>query len=187
MVAGSTAFFRPYPRQAVSDASALPQHYRRLLAPIRAKCRRILGDPSAAEDAAQETFLRLCRSGPSFSADPQPDDARTMVAWLYRTCTRVAIDVLRDRRRSASLASGSWDPLSGCRVDGAQALEARSMLARIAASLPDDEIEIALLCRVDGLTHPEAAEVMGISERTVRRLLDRFDERVAEMRKEGPA
>ena len=163
-----------------ADATALPEHYRLLLAPIRAKCRRLLGDPSAAEDAAQEAFLRLLRSGPSFAG---PDDARAVVAWLYRTSTRVAIDTLRDRRRSVTLSGG--DEPTGCGVDAALALEARSTLARVAAAVPDDEIEAAILCRVDGLTHPEAAEVMGVSERTVRRLLDRFDAHAATMRKEG--
>jgi RNA polymerase sigma-70 factor (ECF subfamily) len=169
--------------------SALPEHYRRLVAPIRAKCRRILGDASAAEDAAQETFLRLCRSGPPFAAgrgaNPRPEEARVVLAWLYRTCTRVAIDVLRDRRRSPVAADVADGEPSACSVDAARALEARSALARMADALPDDELEVALLCRVDGLTHPEAAEVLGISERTVRRLLDRFDEHVTEIRKEG--
>jgi RNA polymerase sigma-70 factor (ECF subfamily) len=144
----------------------------------------MLGDASAAEDVAQETFLRLWRSGPSLSgADAGPEEARTVIAWLYRTCTRVAIDALRDRRRAVPLSPA--DEPSGCSADAAQALEARSMLARVAASLPDEELEAALLCRVDGLTHSEAAEVMGVSERTVRRLLDRFDAHVAEMREEG--
>jgi RNA polymerase sigma-70 factor (ECF subfamily) len=163
----------------LSDAAALPEHYRRLLGPIRAKCRRLLGDSSAAEDAAQEAFLRLWRSGPSVAAQ---DDARVVMAWLYRTCTRVAIDVLRDRRRSVPLSPG--DHASPCGVDTEVALEARSTLARMFTSTPDDEIEVAILCRVDGLTHPEAAEVMGVSERTVRRLLDRFDTRARAMEKE---
>jgi RNA polymerase sigma-70 factor (ECF subfamily) len=163
----------------LSDAAALPEHYRRLLGPIRAKCRRLLGDSSAAEDAAQETFLRFWRSGLSVAAQ---DDARVAMAWLYRTCTRVAIDVLRDRRRSVPPSPG--DQASACGVDTEVALEARSTLARMFTSTPDDEIEVAILCRVDGLTHPEAAEVMGVSERTVRRLLDRFDTRARAMEKE---
>jgi len=110
------------------------------------------------------------------------DDARVVMAWLYRTCTRVAIDVLRDRRRSVPLSPG--DQASGCGVDAEVALEARSTLARMFTSTPDDEIEVAILCRVDGLTHPEAAEVMGVSERTVRRLLDRFDTRARAVEKE---
>ena len=32
----------------------LPAHYARYVAPVRAKCRRLLGDTSAAEDAAPE-------------------------------------------------------------------------------------------------------------------------------------
>ena len=40
------------------------------------------------------------------------------------------------------------------------------------------ELEAAILNRVDRLSHPEVAEVLGVSERTVRRLLTRFDESV---------
>jgi DNA-directed RNA polymerase specialized sigma24 family protein len=45
---------------------------------------------------------------------------------------------------------------------------------------------VAVLCRVDGLTQPEAAQVGGISERTVRRLLGRFDARVAALQGRSP-
>jgi RNA polymerase sigma-70 factor (ECF subfamily) len=159
---------------------ALPEHYRALLAPIRAKCRRVLGDPSSAEDAAQEAFARLLSSGPELGGS---NDAPRVTVWLYRTCVRVAIDILRDRRRSPVLAPS--EEAFPCAVDLAQALEARSALMRIASSMPDDEMEAAMLCRVDGLTHPEAAEVMGLSERTVRRLLERFDGRLVDLRKES--
>jgi RNA polymerase sigma-70 factor (ECF subfamily) len=108
------------------------------------------------------------------------------MAWLYRTCTRVAIDLLRERRRTSPLAlaiedAGRAEP---CGADLTGAIEARSALARIVGDAPDDELTAAMLCRVDGLTHPEAAEVLNVSERTVRRLLDRFDERVAALRNE---
>jgi RNA polymerase sigma-70 factor (ECF subfamily) len=163
----------------VTAATDLPEHYRSLLAPIRAKCRRVLGDPSAAEDAAQEAFARFLSSGPELRG---PSDARRVTAWLYRTCVRVAIDILRDRRRSPLLAAS--DEVFPCAVDAARALEARSVLRRM-RSMPDDEMEAAMLCRIDGLTHSEAGEAMGVSERTVRRLLDRFDGRVLDMRKEN--
>jgi DNA-directed RNA polymerase specialized sigma24 family protein len=38
---------------------------------------------------------------------------------------------------------------------------------------------------VDGLNHAEAAEVLALSERTLRRLLARFDERADQLRKEA--
>jgi RNA polymerase sigma-70 factor (ECF subfamily) len=148
--------------------------YRSLVAPVRAKCRRLLGDVSAAEDATQETFLRLVRTAPELATTAEP---RVVLAWLYRTCTRIAIDILRERvRRRLDLAPD--EPVT-CGVDLGAALEARSALARIADRTPDQELDAVVLCRVDALTQPEAAEVMNVSERTVRRLLDRFDARLA--------
>lgn len=152
--------------------SDLPAHYVRYVAPVRAKCRRLLGDSSAAEDAAQETFFRL------LSAGLRPDaEARVVLAWLYRTGTRISIDMLRDQRRRR-IDPGSTEQDAPCGADLAAALAARSALARIADSTPDDELAAAVLCRVDALTQPEAAAVMNVSERTVRRLLDRFDARL---------
>ena len=39
--------------------------------------------------------------------------------------------------------------------------------------LPEDEREVFGLVRVQGLTHPEAAEVIGVSTKTVQRRLNR--------------
>jgi len=43
---------------------------------------------------------------------------------------------------------------------------------------------VAVLCRVDGLSQLEAATLLEVSERTVLRMLDRFDERTRSLRKE---
>ena len=85
--------------------------------------------------------------------------------------------MLRDQRRRR-IDQGSTEKDAPCGADLAAALAARSALARIADSTPDDELAAAVLCRVDALTQPEAAAVMNVSERTVRRLLDRFDARL---------
>ena len=140
---------------------------------MRAKCRRLLGDTAAAEDATQETFLRLLRTEPALAHSVE---ARVVLAWLYRTCTRISIDMLRERQRRPLDTAG--DEPTTCGADLASAIEARSALARIGRDTPSDELAAVVLCRVDALTQPEAAEVLNISERTVRRLLDRFDERI---------
>jgi len=152
--------------------SGLPTTYRRFVAPVRAKCRRLLGDTSAAEDATQETFLRLLRAEPTLA---DTAETRVVLAWLYRTCTRIAIDILRERRRCPV---DPGDEPSTCGVDPAASIEARSALARIGSDTPHEELVAVVLCRVDALTQPEAAEVLNVSERTVRRLLDRFDQRI---------
>ena len=153
--------------------SGLPAAYRLFVAPVRAKCRRLLGETSAAEDATQETFLRLLRSAPTLVQTAEP---RAVLAWLYRTSTRISIDMLRERRRRP--VDPAVGEASTCGVDLSAALEARSALGRIGSDTPHDELAAVVLCRVDALTQPEAADVLNVSERTVRRLLDRFDERI---------
>jgi len=49
---------------------------------------------------------------------------------------------------------------------------ARRMLEAI-EGLPDDEREAFNLVRIQGLTHPEAAEVLGVSAKTIQRRLNR--------------
>jgi RNA polymerase sigma-70 factor (ECF subfamily) len=153
--------------------------YCRLFPPVHAKCRRLLGRSTAAEDVAQETFLRFWAS-PLKAAQ----DVRLVTAWLYRTSTRLAIDALREHGRAKR------DPhdlviedLPGA-VDPAACAAARAAIEVLARSVSDDELAAAVLCRVDGLAQLEAAEVLGITERTVRRMLRRFDEKVASLRKE---
>src|SRR5580698_4236301 len=72
------------PGPTMTDTADFATVYARYLPPIRAKCRRLLGSAAAAEDVAQETFVRLWRSDVAPGAE-----ARTVMAWLYRTCTRL--------------------------------------------------------------------------------------------------
>jgi RNA polymerase sigma-70 factor, ECF subfamily len=154
--------------------------YARFLPPIRAKCRRLLGAVPAADDVAQEAMLRLWKSGP-----PEGSDPAVVMAWLYRTCTRLVIDVLRERRRTGfAVVDLEATP---CTIDPGSAVEARATIAAMAGVVPPDDLEVAVLCRVDGLSQPEAAAVLGVSERTVRRALDRFDQHVEPLRKELPS
>lgn len=151
----------------------LSDTYRRYYPLLVRKCQRMLGDGHEAEDLAQEAFLRFSRS------DVPGDDPRTVTAWLYRTSTRLAIDRLRARRREGltSLASLAADEAGPDR-----SLDAQALLTELVRRVPRDEIEAALLSRVDGLTQVEIAEVLGVHERSVRRLLARFEERVARLR-----
>ena len=63
------------------------------------------------------------------------------------------------------------------------------MLAAIEA-LPEEEREIFELARIQGLTHPEAAGLVGVSEKTVQRRLNRarllLAETLADLRPSRP-
>jgi len=163
---------------------AFDDAYRRVFPMILNKCRRMIRDAAESQDLAQEVFVRLWRSREMIT------DPRALTAWLYRTCTRLAIDRSRSRGRHdvalAAMAAGS-DGQGAASPE--QQSTSRRALAQVAARTPARELEVALLSRVDELGHAEIAEVVGISERTVRRLLVRFDERVRAMRAtagEGP-
>jgi len=159
--------------------------YTRFFPPVRAKCRRLLGSSAEAEEIAQEAFVRLWQTGPSAPPLGREGDVRTVMAWLYRTCTRLAIDALRRRLRDPRCehANDSEDRLP-CAVPLEDSMAARSAILALHARVPGEELEAVILCRVDGLSHAEAAEVLDVSERTVRRLLERFDAGAARWRKE---
>jgi RNA polymerase sigma-70 factor (ECF subfamily) len=173
-------------RQGIVDLMAELTHlafdetYRRVFPMILSKCRRMIADATEAQDLAQEVFVRLWRAREEI-AEP-----RALTAWLYRTCTRLAIDRARSRGRQDQVFTLAG--AGGESGDGGEALAAgnpeslsasRRALADLAARTPARELEVVLLSRVDGLSHPEIAEVVGIGERTVRRLLTRFSERLA--------
>ena len=152
--------------------------YRRYFPVIREKCRRMLSDPAEADDAAQETFVRLWRARFGDS------DPRRLTAWIYRTSTRIAIDRLRKRAARMSM-DDALDRLAFVPAGPDEALAVRRTLELISRTLPATEVEIAVLHRLDGLTQAEIAEVAEISARTVRRFLERLDKRVEKLRKEN--
>ena len=156
----------------------IKEAYGRLFPPVHAKCRRLLGQTQASEDVAQEAFVRLWQSGLLERDSGIPG----VMAWLYRTATRLSIDFLRDRR--AWSAPPAPDEAFGCGVDLGTSTEAKRLIAALAASVPKEELAAAVLCRVDGRSQIEAATVLEISERTLRRTLSRFDERTVALRKE---
>ncbi len=59
-------------------------------------CWRIVGESAAAEDAAQEAFLRAYRFLDRF------DDRAEFSTWLHRIAVNAAIDELRKRKRERS-------------------------------------------------------------------------------------
>jgi RNA polymerase sigma-70 factor (ECF subfamily) len=158
------------------DGDVTEEAYRRYFPLIRAKCARMLGDRHEAEDVAQETFVRLWQEGMQGAA------AEVVTAWVYRTATRLAIDRMRRLRvrQSAPVDPGGGSPGPDAAVG------ARSELLRIAGAVPDDELAVAILTRHDGLGQQEAAEIVRVSERTVRRLLRSFDLHLAMLQEDHP-
>ena len=121
---------------------------------------------------AQETFIRL------WKAKVAGDLPSAIATWVYRTSTRLAIDRLRHRD-----VVNKVRPSTPTRSVGPHGqVEAAQLLERLATTAEPQELHAALLYRCDGLNQSEIAELLQISDRTVRRLLARFDLRVSALK-----
>jgi RNA polymerase sigma factor (sigma-70 family) len=104
---------------------------------LRAVAFRMLGSLSEAEDAVQESWLRLSRT----------DGARieNLGAWLTTVVTRLCLDVLRSRR------SRREEPLDGCSGETA----GESSVDPEAEAVLAEEVGLALLVVLDTLAPAE--------------------------------
>lgn len=167
------------PREGGASATVTAA-YRQYFPLLQHKCARALGDAAEAEEVAQETFIRLWRSG--MAQRPVGE----VVPWLYRVSTRLLIDRLRvrQRRQPVEMSAALQDTTAHPAPSIESVLQVRQRLQSLASSLPAEELEVALLHRLDGLTQSEIGEVTSLSDRTVRRILTRLEARLGPWREE---
>lgn len=123
-------------------------------------------DPESAQDATQETFLKLVRFIGRYRHRGQ------FKAFLYRIASNTCIDIRRGLPASEPL-SEELDYVV-CRPEsGYQAAEDRQLLATVFAELPADRRELILLRYGQELTLREIAAVTGLPLRTVQTRLSR--------------
>jgi RNA polymerase sigma-70 factor (ECF subfamily) len=136
---------------------------------IYARCARLLGDRAAAEDATQETFIRVQRH---LAKAPE---SREALLWIYRIATNYCLNELRDRklRPNGTDSRAALDiPVDSRGLD--EVLADRDLVARIVRRSPEQVRSVAWLHHVDGLEQGEVARVLGISRRTVTNKLAEF-------------
>ena len=122
-----------------------------------------------AEDATQETFLRVFRFRNKLAA---VDDRK---AWLARIAWRVAVDRNEHRSRKQEIALEDPDqPLTDVASSQATADEsiaggeAGALLERLIAALPEKLREPLILSTVEEMSPREVASTLGINEAAVR-------------------
>lgn len=122
---------------------------------------RMLGDPSEAEDLAQDVCAALGAKIRSFRGEA------AFTTWLYRLVMNAAKDRMRGRGRQAALGE-AWAEADALRRagDAARAEEA-SWLREALAALAPELRATAVLVLDEGLDHATAGEALGISGGTV--------------------
>jgi RNA polymerase sigma-70 factor (ECF subfamily) len=137
-------------------ASLVRLHQRRAYAVARA----ITATHEDAEDAVQEGFLHAYRALARF----RPEQA--FGAWLYRIVANAALDIGRRRKvRDTDLLS---DSVALPFRDPAEADELRRRLGAGLAELTERQRSVLVLHDVEGFTHGEIGQMLGMPEGTAR-------------------
>ncbi|HWZ87143.1 MAG TPA: sigma-70 family RNA polymerase sigma factor [Thermoanaerobaculia bacterium] len=132
-----------------------------------AAARRITGDTSLAEDAAQDAFVKAFRALDRFR--PQSN----FRAWVRAIAIRCAIDLVRRRRPESPLPDAQAAP-----GDEEARHEDRDLLRAALAALPRLDREIMIAREVEGVPDRVIAERFELSVTAVRVRVHRARRRI---------
>jgi RNA polymerase sigma-70 factor (ECF subfamily) len=127
---------------------------------------RILGDRHLAEDAAQETYLRVFRSLHRFRL------GEPFEAWLIRIAVHVCYDLARKRGplpvpvESLETLAGDVTPMAA--EESVLVHQRRALVRQALTSLPQAERAALVLRDLEGLTTEETARILGVRPVTIR-------------------
>ena len=131
--------------------------------------RYMLGDPHAAEDLSQETFLHAYRALPTYRAQGK------FPAWLRTIVTRLCLNYRRDTRREIP-----WADLSGHSAEVADGPDSQvgewercRQVRRAIASLPPDYRDVIVLRYLEELSYEEMARHLSVPVSTIETRLHR--------------
>jgi len=191
------ARIEPPPRAVLEAArrrepAALEAFFDVYFDPVYSLARWLLGDRGAAEDVAQEVFLKLHR------ALDRLDPGRDPWPWIATIVHNACRDTWRAGARGLARRS---EPLDGDRAHGervaaggegpegrALAAERERLVRAAIARLPEPQRQLVLLFDYEGLSHVEVAGMLGITHAAARKRHSRALEALGRMLREtlGP-
>jgi RNA polymerase sigma-70 factor, ECF subfamily len=178
-------------RVKAGDQSAfdfLVQKYRR---PLVSFMYRMARNAAAAEDLAQEVFLRVYRSRQTYEASAK------FTTWLYRIATNLAVNHARDTRKQrpeVTLSLDEPDEETGTTMDVAdrtitaeEALVQRERMLAIRSrveALPERQRLAVIMHKYQQMDYKQISDVLKLSESATKSLLFRAYETLREQLKE---
>ncbi len=178
-------------RVKTGDESAfayLVQKYRR---PMVGFMYRLCHNPSAAEELAQEVFLRVYRSRTTY------EPSAKFTTWLYRIATNLAVNHARDNRHERpentvrldepDQETGTTPDLADESLSAEEQILKRERLAAIRSkvnALPERQRVAVIMHKYQQMDYREIAGVLKLSESATKSLLFRAYETLREQLKE---
>jgi RNA polymerase sigma-70 factor (ECF subfamily) len=157
-------------RTIAGDMDALSALYRQHAADMLGVAYRLLGSRSDAEDVIQELFSTLAGALGDYR------EAGRFGGWLRQRTVRLALMRLRSGRRRREWSLDESIPA----IDPADGMLLRDALNR----LESDDRTIIMLKAIEGYSHPEIADLLGIKRGTAEVRLHRAMERLRALVKE---
>ena len=134
-----------------------------------------LRDREAAEDVAQEVFIKVWRALPGF------DGRASMSTWIYTIARNASLSALRARRPQSSLS----DPEVMHAVEAinpvppADAMVDRAAVLRLVDQLSTKQRQVIMLFYMEAQSHEEVSTMLAMPVGTVKTLLHRARARLS--------
>ena len=141
------------------DREAFARLYGLTRGAVYALALSLLRDAHEAQDVAQDAFVRVWESAPSYRPQGSP------MAWLLTVARNLALSRLRQSGRQTALDEEAWNAIPAAAPDVSP--EDRQVLQDALARLGAEERRIILLHAVAGLKHRETAQLLELPLSTV--------------------
>ena len=156
------------------DREALASLYRTHGAVLYRLAYRLTGTPQDAEDVVHDVFVGLPEALARY------EERGKLTSWLKRVTARVALVRLRARTRRREVGIEATLPTAAPPLDSA------SMALRAAVdALPDPLRAVLVLKEIEGYSHAEVGELLGISAGASRVRLNRAMRRLRTTLEDG--
>lgn len=139
---------------------------------IYARCKRLLKDASAAEDATQDVFIKVLNH---LDSAPSKD---AVLPWIHRITTNHCLNVIRDAKRHAEPVEHLPEVVDDEFEDS---VVTKNFSERLLAQTPDELKKPAMMYHVRGIEQAKVASALGVSRRTVLYRLAEFTRRAMRM------
>jgi RNA polymerase sigma-70 factor, ECF subfamily len=158
------------------DEAAFDTLYDRHADRVRRLIRRWVSDPDLVDDLCQESWLRAFRGMASFRGDSE------FGSWLHSIARNVVTGRGRSVKRRNELVAESWHPRTST---SPEPIELRLELNRAVSALPSGMRQVLWMHDVEGWTHADIGEALGVATGTSKSQLFRARARLREVLREA--
>ena len=152
-------------RASKGDEQAFAVIYERYHQDLFRYCQAMLGNPSDAQDALQNTMVKALQALPGEKREIK------LKPWLYRIAHNEAINLMRRRHPGADIDSASTAAIDAGPYESAETKERLHQLANDLGELPERQRSALVLRELSGLRFEEIGATLGATPAVIRQTI----------------